>query len=280
MRALERFPATILILVAIVSVQAGAALAKSLFGQFGALGTVYLRVLFAAIILSLLVRPGLMLWRQGRWNIIVVFGAVLVGMNAFYYLALERLPLGLTVTIEFFGPLGVALWQSRKPLDLLWVALAAAGIVLLNPLSGELDSVGLIFAAVAGSCWAAYIVLGQRIGGALPGAQGLTLSMIVGALLLTPLASDAVVQGVEYGLGIVFAIGVAFLSSVVPYTLEIEALRRMSTRQFGILMSLEPAVASVIGWLMLSEQLTLTQWAAVFLVMSASYGVVRFAKSE
>lgn len=279
MRALERFPATILILVAIVSVQAGAALAKSLFAQFGAVGTVYLRVLFAAIILWLLVRPGLNLWRQGRWKIIVVFGAVLVGMNAFYYLALERLPLGLTVTIEFFGPLGVALWQSRRPLDLLWVALAAGGIILLNPLSGALDSVGLIFAVIAGACWAAYILLGQRIGGALPGAQGLTLSMIVGALLMTPLVTVPVLQNVEYGFGILFAIGVAFLSSVVPYTLEIEALRRMPTRQFGILMSLEPAVASVIGWLMLSEQLTLTQWAAVVLVMSASYGVVRFGKT-
>lgn len=267
-----------MILIAIVSVQGGAALAKSMFAQFGAIGTVYLRIFFAALILLVFVRPTLSLWREGRWKIIILFGVVLVSMNAFYYLALERIPLGLTVTIEFFGPLGVALWQSRRPLDLLWVALAAAGIALLNPFSGDLDRVGLIYALVAGSCWAAYIILGQNIGGKLPGAQGLTLSMLVGAIVMTPISFNPVITNVEYGIGLLAAVGVAFLSSVVPYTLEIEALRRMSTKQFGILMSMEPAVASVMGWLILSEYLSSTQWLAVLLVMSASYGVVKYAK--
>lgn len=280
MLVLQRLPATVLIVIAIVCVQGGAALAKSLFTQFGAVGTVYLRIFFAALILLLVVRPSLSLLKQGKWRIVAVFGVVLGGMNVFYYLALERLPLGLTVTIEFFGPLGVALWQSRKWLDLLWVALAAAGILLLNPFSGSLDAQGLVYAVIAGASWAAYIVLGQKMGGALPGSAGLTFSMLFSMMLLTPMVAGDVVANIQLGWGILAAGGVAVLSSVIPYSFEIEALRRMSTQQFGILMSMEPAVASVIGWFLLSENLSAQQWFAVFLVMFASYGVVRFGRAS
>ena len=279
MLAIHRLPATVLIVIAIVCVQAGAALAKSLFEHFGPVGTVYLRIFFAALVLLMVVRPSLSLLKQGRWRIVAIFGAVLAAMNVFYYLALERLPLGLTVTVEFFGPLGVALWQSRKLLDLLWVALAAAGILLLNPFSGSLDTIGLIYAVIAGGSWAAYIVLGQKMGGDLPGSAGLTFSMLFAMMLLTPVVGGEVVASIQLGWGVLAAVGVAVLSSVIPYSFEIEALRRMSTQQFGILMSMEPAVASVIGWFLLSENLSTQQWLAVFLVMFASYGVVRFGRT-
>ena len=278
MKVLERVPPIVLVLIAIFSVQAGAAFAKHLFVTFGPLGTVFLRVSLAALVLWLWVRPR---WRElsaKGWQTTLLFAAVLGGMNATYYLSLERLPLGLAVTIEFLGPLTVALWQSHRLLDVVWVILAAAGIALLNPFSGALDPIGLALALFAGFCWGAYILLGQRLGGTLPGQQGLALAMAAAALMLVPFgavsAAPVVLDPVWFGA----AFAVALLSSVVPYTLEIEALRRMPTRVFGILMSLEPAVAALMGLLILHEALNGNQVIAIGLVMVASYGAMRYAK--
>ena len=279
MKVLERVPPIALVLIAIFSVQAGAAFAKHLFVAFGPLGTVFLRVSLAALVLWLWVRPR---WRElsaKGWRTTLLFAAVLGGMNATYYLSLERLPLGLAVTIEFLGPLTVALWQSHRLLDVVWVLLAAAGIALLNPFSGALDPVGLVLALIAGFCWGAYIVLGQRLGGTLPGQQGLALAMAAAALMLVPFGAVQAAPVVLDPVWFVAAFAVALLSSVVPYTLEIEALRRMPTRVFGILMSLEPAVAALMGLLILHEALSGNQIVAIGLVMVASYGAMRYAKA-
>ncbi len=280
MKVLERVPPIVLVLISIFSVQAGAAFAKSLFVAFGPLGTVFLRVGIAAVVLWLWVRPN---WRQlsaTGWRTTLLFAAVLAGMNATYYLSLERLPLGLAVTIEFLGPLTVALWQSHRLLDVLWVVLAAAGIALLNPFSGSLDPIGVVLALIAGGCWGAYIVLGQRLGGTLPGQQGLALAMMAGALMLVPVGAVTALPVFSSPMLLLAAIAVALLSSVIPYTLEIEALRRMPTRVFGILMSLEPAVAALMGLLILHEAMAGRQIIAMLLVMVASYGAMRFARPQ
>lgn len=279
MKVLERIHPIVLVLIGIFSVQAGAAFAKHLFVAFGPLGTVFLRVGIAALVLWLWVRPR---WRElsGRqWRITLMFAAVLGGMNATYYLSLERLPLGLAVTIEFLGPLTVALLQSRRLLDLVWVLLAGFGIALLNPFSGALDPLGLAYALAAAFCWGAYIVLGQRLSGALPGQQGLALAMSAAALMIAPFGAVAAAPVVADAEWLLAAVAVALLSSVVPYTLEMEALRRIPTRVFGILMSLEPAVAALMGLLILHEALTGNQIVAIALVMVASYGAMRYAKA-
>lgn len=278
MMFLQRVHPIVLVLIGIFSVQAGAAFAKHLFVAFGPLGTVFLRVGLAAVVLWLWVRPH---WRElsGRqWRITLMFAAVLGGMNATYYLSLERLPLGLTVTIEFLGPLTVALLQSHRLLDLIWVMLAALGIALLNPFSGALDPLGLGYALAAAFCWGAYIVLGQRLSGALPGQQGLALAMSAAALMIAPFGASAAIHVLLDWQWFVAALAVALLSSVVPYTLEMEALRRIPTRVFGILMSLEPAVAALMGLLILAETLAGNQIVAIGLVMIASYGAMRYAK--
>lgn len=279
MNFLSRFPPLLLVLAAIASVQLGAAIAKSLFAELGASGTVFLRVAIAALVLGLVWRRSLTSLTRRDWPLAALFGAVLGLMNLSFYYALERLPLGLTVTIEFIGPLGVALWGSRRAVDLLWVALAAAGLLLLNPLSGQLDGVGVALALCAGGCWAAYIVLGVRLGQRLHGGAGLAAAMFAATVVAAPMgAVQALPVLSHFGL-LAAAIGVALLSSVLPYSLELDALRRMPTRLFGILMSLEPAVAAVVGWLILGEQLQLSQWLAIALVMAASYGAARYAKN-
>jgi inner membrane transporter RhtA len=280
MKILSRTPPLVLVLLAIGSVQLGAAFAKSLFAALGPMTVVFLRLALAALVLLLLVRPNWSALRAAQWRITLGFGAILALMNLSYYLALQRLPLGLTVTIEFIGPLSVALWHSRRALDFVWVLLAAGGIALLNPFGGEIDAQGFWLALAAGACWAAYIVLGEKLGGTLPGAQGLSLAMTVGAVLLMPVgvhASDAIAT--HYAL-LPVAFAVAILSSALPYSCEIEALRRMPKRVFGILMSLEPAVAALIGFVVLHEVLSKMQILAIVMVMIASYGTVKFGQSN
>ena len=280
MKILSRTPPLVLVLLAIGSVQLGAAFAKSLFATLGPMTVVFLRLALAALVLLLLVRPNWSALRASQWRITLGFGAILALMNLSYYLALQRLPLGLTVTIEFIGPLSVALWHSRRALDFVWVLLAAGGIALLNPFGGEIDAQGFWLALAAGVCWAAYIVLGEKLGGTLPGAQGLSLAMTMGAVFLMPVgvhASDAIAT--HYAL-LPVAFAVAILSSALPYSCEIEALRRMPKRVFGILMSLEPAVAALIGFVVLHEMLSKMQILAIVMVMIASYGTVKFGQSN
>ncbi len=280
MKILSRTPPLVLVLLAIASVQLGAAFAKSLFATLGPMTVVFLRLALAALVLLLLVRPNWSALRASQWRITLGFGAILALMNLSYYLALQRLPLGLTVTIEFVGPLTVALWHSRRALDFVWVLLAAGGIALLNPFGGEIDAQGFWLALAAGSCWAAYIVLGEKLGGTLPGAQGLSLAMTVGAVLLVPVGVHASATIATHYALLPAAFAVAILSSALPYSCEIEALRRMPKRVFGILMSLEPAAAALIGFVVLHEVLSMMQILAIVMVMIASYGTVKFGQSD
>jgi inner membrane transporter RhtA len=272
----ERIPPTLLVLGAVGSVQFGAAFAKTLFDEIGPGGTVFLRVAFAAIVLMAVWRPALRGRSSADWRLMVAFGFALVAMNLSYYEALNRIPLGIAVTFEFVGPLGVAVAGSRHALDLLWVALAAAGILLLSDFgTADLDRLGVALALLAGCFWAAYILLSARVGQRFPGGQGLALAMAAGALMLAPVGAG---DGGAHLLGVeVLAIGfaVAILSSVIPYTLELEALRRMPAGVFGVLMSLEPAAATLAGFLVLGEELAARELVAIGLVVAASAGAAR-----
>jgi inner membrane transporter RhtA len=274
----DRIPPTLLVLAAVTSVQFGGAFAKTLFDEIGPGGTAFLRVLFAALILAALWRPAVRGLSRAEWQLAVAYGFALVAMNLTFYEALDRIPLGIAVTFEFVGPLGVAIVGSRRPLDLLWVALAAAGILLLSDFGGaDLDGLGVALALLAGGFWAAYILLAARVGRAFEGAHGLAIGMCAGALMLLPFGiADA---GGELITGETLAIGlaVAVLSSVIPYSLELEALRRMPAGVFGVLMSLEPAAAALAGFIVLDEGLATREVVAIALVVAASAGAARNA---
>ena len=265
-------------LAAVSSVQFGAALAKTLFDEIGPGGTVFLRVLFAALVLAAIWRPALRGHSLTEWRLLVVFGFSLVAMNLAFYEALDRIPLGIAVTFEFVGPLGVAVAGSRRALDLLWVALAAAGIVLLSDFgSADLDALGVALALLAGGFWAAYILLAARVGRAHEGALGLTLAMGVGALMIAPVGvADGGADLLAPEL-LAMGLGVAVLSSAIPYSLEMEALRRMPQGVFGVLMSLEPAMAALAGFILLDEGLAARELIAILLVVAASAGAARNA---
>ena len=275
-------PPTVLVLAAVTSVQVGAALAKTLFDELGAGGTVFVRVLSAAIVLALIWRPRLAGHSRHDLSLALAFGLVLAGMNLAFYASLDYIPLGIAVTFEFVGPLGVAVFGSRDRLDLLWVALAAAGILLLSDFGtgGGLDGRGVALALLAGGFWAAYILLSARVGRVFPGGQGLALAMIVATVPLAPvgIASGGEELLVPWVLAVGAAVGV--LSSAIPYTLELEALRRMPVGVFGVLMSLEPAVAAVAGFVVLGEELAAREIAAILLVVAASAGAARGAGAD
>jgi inner membrane transporter RhtA len=272
-------PAMVLVLGAISSVQFGAALAKTLFDEIGAGGTVFVRVLFAALVLALIWRPRVAGLGRREGLLAVLFGLTLAGMNLAFYSALDRIPLGITVTLEFVGPLGVAVAGSRGALDLLWVGLAAAGILLLSDFgTTDLDGLGVALALFAGCLWAAYILLSARVGQVFPGGSGLALAMVVAAVLLCPVGvADA---GADLFVPWILAAGaaVAILSSVIPYSLELEALRRIPPGVFGVLMSLEPAVAALAGFVVLGEELVPRELVAILLVVAASAGAASGAK--
>jgi inner membrane transporter RhtA len=268
-----------LVLLAVGSVQFGAALARTLFDDLGAGGTVFLRVLFAALVLWGLWRPRMHGHTRAELTLACAFGLSLAGMNLAFYEALGRIPLGVAVTFEFVGPLGVAVAGSRRALDMLWVALAAAGIVLLTDLGqgGGLNAAGVGFALLAGAFWAAYILLSARTGRVFPGGAGLALAMAVGALVLVPVGvasgGNALLEPRLLALGA----AVAMLSSAIPYSLELEALRRLPPRVFGVLMSLEPAVAAIAGLVVLGQVLRARELVAIALVVAASAGATRTA---
>jgi inner membrane transporter RhtA len=273
-------PPTALVLFPNVSVQLGAAVAKSLFDSLGPGGTVFLRIAFAAFVLFLLVRPKLGGYDRAGYLVAGLFGLVLAGMNFSIYLAFDRIPLGVAVTLEFVGPLGVAVAGSRRVLDLLWVVLAAAGILLLAPLGVlggmDLDPVGVAFALLAGCLWACYILLSARTGSAFPGGTGLVIALCVGTLVLFPFG----IAGAGYALLdpklLLAGFGVAMLSSAIPYSLELEALRKLPARVFGVLMSLDPAVAALAGLVVLGERLEMRAVAAVLFVTIAAAGASLF----
>lgn len=263
------------VLLAMITIQSGASIAKQLFPVIGPTGTTALRVGFSALMLWLVFRP----WRylpQGRhWWPVIVYGACLGGMNMLFYLAIARIPLGIGVALEFTGPLAVALFSSRRRMDLVWVALALGGIILLLPdmASAEaLDPIGVLLALAAGACWAGYILYGQRAGNLASGGITVALGMTVAALFLVPLGVGTAGSALLSWEVVPLAIAVAALSSALPYSLEMIALKNLPAQSFSVLMSLEPAIAALAGFLLLSELLTLTQWLAIGLVICASLG--------
>jgi inner membrane transporter RhtA len=275
----RHIPPTALVLGAIVSVQVGAAVAKSLFDDAGPTGTVLLRVAFAALVLWLAWRPRPATHAPTDLRLAAAFGVTLAGMNLAFYEALDRIPLGVAVTLEFVGPLGVAVAASRRGLDALWVVLAAGGILLLADLGGgSVDAAGVALALLAGCFWAAYIVVNERVGRTFAGGHGLALAMAVATVLLVPVgvagAGDALLDPRVLAIGA----AVAMLSSAIPYSLELEALRRIPPGVFGVLMSLEPAVAALAGLAILEEVLGLREWIGIALIVAASAGAARGAR--
>jgi inner membrane transporter RhtA len=270
-------PAVAMVLASIVSVQCGAALATDLFDRIGPEGAVLVRTAFAAAILLALSRPGIEHIRQAGFREVFLFGLTFLGMNTFFYAAIDHIPLGAAVTLEFVGPLGVAILASRHRIDLLWAFLAAAGIALLSDGLGSqgLFSLGAIFALLAGISWGLYIVLSARVGAALPGLGGLAVAVSISAVLSAPLG--IIEGGSELLSPTTLAIGLAVgvMSSVIPYSLELEALRRLPNAVFGVLMSIEPAVAALVGLIALSQSLDPVEIAAIALVVIASAGALR-----
>lgn len=270
-----------LVLMGIFCVQLGAAVAKGLFEEIGAGGTVFLRVAFAALILLAVWRPDLRGYSTRQYALAAVFGLTLAAMNLAFYSSLERIPLGVAVTLEFSGPLMVAVLGSRRLLDFLWVALAAGGILLLAPIGAfgglDLDPVGVGLALLAGLFWATYIILSARTGASFPGVTGLAIGMCVGAVSLVPVGVAGGGTGLLDPRILGLGVGVALLSSAVPYSVEMEALRRIPAKVFGVLMSLEPAVAALVGFVVLGEVLEVRAIIAVGLVTAAAVGASKFA---
>jgi inner membrane transporter RhtA len=270
----NRVPAPVLVLTAIVSVQIGSSLAKTLFDDLGAAGVTLLRLGLAATLLLAVLRPSVRSWSRASWSAALLLGGAMAGMNLVFYLSLRTVPLGVAVTVEFLGPLLLALVQTRRGIDLLWAALAAGGVALLGlDTSNGAPLSGLLLAFVAGLFWAAYIVASARVGQVLPGTDGLAVALAFAAVLVLPFGLSGAAVVVERPSLLVAALGVALLSSVISYGLELSALRRIPTQVFGILMSLEPAAAAVAGFAVLGEALGPREVVALVMVSLASGGI-------
>ena len=261
------------VLFAIISVQSGAAIAKTLFPAIGAAGTASLRIGISAIILLAVYRPNLLKITPNQWKIVIPYGLSLGAMNLIFYLAIERIPIGLAVTLEFIGPLVVAVIGSKRLIDYLWVLLAAIGIVLIAPWSNNgIDLLGVLFALLAGALWAAYIVLGTKVSKIMKGGDAVATGMLFAYILIVPFGI------LENGLTnltptfLYLGIALALLSSAIPFTLEMKALAQLPARTFSILMSLEPAAASIFAFIFLQEYLTFNEILAVVFVVIASVG--------
>ncbi len=275
-RPLAHVPAGGLVLGAIASVQFGSSLAATLFSRLGAGGTVFVRLAFAMVILLALWRPRVAGRSREQLVLAGVFGLVLAAMNLSFYEALARIPLGIAVSIEFVGPLAVALAGSRRRLDLLWIGLAVAGIVLLTHGTGRpLSGLGIALALIAGGFWAGYILVNARVGRAFEDSSGLALAMSVGAVAMAPVGIvSGGAQLLRPGL-LAQGAAVGVLSSAIPYSLELEALRRIAAPTFGVLMSLEPAMAALAGFLVLGQGLGGRELLGIACVIVASLGASR-----
>jgi inner membrane transporter RhtA len=273
-------PPAVYVVAAIISAQLGSAVAKFLFVVLDPLATVSLRTAFAALVLLAVWRPHLRGRSRADLLATVALGVALAGLSLSFYAALQRIPLGVAMTLEFAGPLGIALVASRSRLDLLWGVLAAAGILVLSPLGGTVDPLGAALALLGGAFWAAYMLLSARIGKAIPGGGGLALAMAVAAIVTLPFGVAAGGQVAADPRVLLAALGVALLSSVIPFSLELEALRRIPVRVFGVLMSLEPAIAALVGLVVLGEALGMREAAAIGLVVTAGVGATRTADRD
>ena len=267
--------ALVLLIIAMISVQSSGSLAKILFHDFPILTVAAMRLLLGALILALIFKIWQINFRQVKWQAIISYGFALAGMNALFYLSIDRLPLGIAVSFEFVGPLSVALYYARHKFDFVWVGLAILGLILLFPfdqVSEDLDLIGIGFALGAGACWAIYIVAGQKPSG-ISGNHTVCLGMFIGMLCLMPVAlfsgfSIAVFEPSNF----IYFIALAVLASALPFTLEMIALRHLTALSFGTLMSVEPAIAALSGFIFLGEQLLWNQWLALATIICASIG--------
>ncbi|MFD6417224.1 DMT family transporter [Streptomyces sp. NPDC060194] len=275
-RGLARMGPVAMVVAGGLSVQFGSGFAVKIMPEAGALGVVTLRLVIAASILMLVCRPKLRGHTRQDWGTVLAFGLALGGMNTLFYQAAARIDLGAAVTLEVLGPLALSVLTSRRLVNVVWAGLALAGVALLGAGGFDhLDPLGAAYALAAGGCWAAYIVFSARTGRRFPQADGLALAMAVAALLVLPLGVWESGAKLVVPSTLAVAAGVAVLSSVLPYTLELIALRRLPNATFAILMSLEPAIAALSGFLVLSQRLTLTEGLAIVLVIAASMGAVR-----
>jgi len=267
-------------MVSLITLCAGTSLAKGLFPFVGAEGTTTYRLVFSTLLLMAFWRPWRRAWTWADAPILVLFGATLGVMNLLFYSAIKTVPFGLAIAVEFTGPLAVALWSSKKPLDFVWIVLAVAGMGLILPLGNTLgtdleaaaiDPLGIAYALGAGACWAVYIVVGQRVADRI-GALATPMGMLVAALLVTPVGISVAGTSLLNPEWMLAGLGIALLSSAIPYSLEMYSLKHLPKQTFSILLSLEPAVGALAGWLVLSEQLSTQQLCAIGLIMIASMG--------
>ena len=269
------FPVALaLVVVGIVSVQAGASVAKGLFDEISPSGMVWLRLVTSTVVLLLVARPRLRGRNRSDWLTVVGFGICLGTMNWAIYHSFARIPIGIAVTIEFLGPLTLAVVGSHRPRDLVWAGLAGLGVVLLGAERGSWDWLGAALAVLAGTAWAGYIVLSARTGRHWEGLDGLAVASLVATILLTP-ALGEIGDRLDEAHIVLTGAAVGLLSSVIPYSAEITALRRIPTATMGVLMSLEPAAAALTALLIIGEHLRSVQWLAIGCVVVASVGATR-----
>jgi inner membrane transporter RhtA len=263
-----------LVLISIASVQTGAAVARTAFDEAGAMGITLMRLGLSSAVLVAVLRPRPWRWSRDAQQATLLFGLCMAGMNIVFYLALRTVPLGVCVTVEFLGPLTVALVQTRRWRDVLWVCLAAAGVALLGLRGGgDLPIGGLALALIAGAFWALYILASARVGQAVPGTEGLAMALVIAALIALPFGAAGVAGVLDQPRILLIGCGVALFSSIIPYICELAALRRMPTRVFGVLMSIEPGAAAVAGLVVLDQALAAREIVALVLVSVASVGI-------
>lgn len=274
-------PPTGLVLLSSFAVQIGTVMAKSLFETLGAVGAAFLCKAVASVLLLAVWRPRL---NQRTWldyGLLGILGLSIAGMSLSFYGAIDRIPMGVASTLEFTGPLGVAVLGSRRSLDILWVSLAGAGVFLLAPISGaQLDPMGVILALVSAGCWAIYILMSGHVGRAFRGGEGLALSIAIATVILMPAGIAQSGTALLTPWVWVVGIGAAVLGTVVPYSMEYAALKRLPPRLFGVLMSIEPAIAALVGFLFLGEQIGLRSMIAVMLVTISAIGATVFSHSD
>ncbi|EPN9382025.1 threonine/homoserine exporter RhtA [Cronobacter malonaticus] len=264
----------VVLIVAMASIQSGASLAKSLFPLVGAPGVTALRLALGTLILVIVFKPWRLRFTRSQRMPLLVYGLALGAMNYLFYLSIRTVPLGIAVALEFTGPLAVALFGSRRPVDFLWVALAVLGLWFLLPLGQDVthvDPLGAACALGAGVCWAIYIIAGQKAG-AEHGPATVAVGSLIAAIVFVPIGAAAAGEALWHWSVLPVGLGIAILSTALPYSLEMTALTRLPTRTFGTLMSMEPALAAFTGMIFLGETLTLVQWLALLSIIIASVG--------
>jgi len=276
-RLMGAIPPTGLLLLAIFSIQLGAALATHLFPVLGSEGTVAIRIIISALLLGLAARGRVRRFASlfaRDWGLLLAYGLCIAAMNFFFYKAISLIPLGAAVAIEFVGPLGVAALASHRPVHFACVGLAALGILLLSPLTGvDLDAIGIAFALLAGACWACFVFLSRRVGSRVSGNDGLAIGMAIAAISMIPFAVPVATDLISNPVLMLAGLGVALLSTTLPFTFEFEALKRLSNRAYGVIVSVEPVVAALIGALLLGERIGVQGMVAVACVVVAAIGI-------